>query len=734
MATLNTRFYLDDLEVDEPEGYDTLAISIVRDDSLHGIGLQASVNSLKFSGAAYTYIEDIYIAQGLTANIIFRAESDCTISGEYEIVVKGKLNIGKKQSHCGNTCFTTLLVETETCESTLNNKFDVDVDVDKLTSQNGLTPLVEYESLGIDMELPARELDYKSEGFVMVDAEPTTLDSSIATQLFIIRPDYGNTLASNFNVTQLSGSENLGFFQANGISPQILWDENLKDFPDVIKVTGRLKGNISWGATSQTSIIKALFWRGEIDVMNFDFTSYGEVIQSLEISSGATGPSNIDFDKLFTEYDWQPTESGADGIYMFIFVNGSNDAGQYVVTFDPETTFKAITTKRVRESTAKVYLVHELLSRLVENITDGCMRVKSAYYGRIDSQPFAFGDDGCGGLRFLTSGLKLRKAPDASFFINLKKLITGLQNIDNIGMGVEEDETIPGYFVLRIEDLDFFYQDIEIMQHLNIPNVDFAVEEERNYSIIKIGYKKWETQANFGLDEFNSNRQYRTNIPTLSGTIDLTADLVAGEYPLEITRDQSFVDTSEADTGYDDDAFIVCLKRLAYSSFAVEQGGIIDDVNIFSPASVYNYRISPVRNLMRWFRSLINAYPNLSDSSYKLFFSSGTGNFKASGQLAEGYGYGSEFCKLEGVDIAENADLFSTVFNDIAKKVPIWKNETVTYNYPMSVADYKKIKEKKYGYITYQCGNGELKKGWIKDIEFTPVKGTAKIILRKSWL
>ena len=114
------------------------------------------------------------------------------------------------------------------------------------------------------------------------------------------------------------------------------------------------------------------------------------------------------------------------------------------ITFDPETYVNLSANRSCPDTTALVSLVHEAASRVTEIITDRCLTVKSDYYGRTDSEPYAAAEDGCGSLRVLSSGLRLRNAPNPVHFMSLKDIFDGLKAIDNIGMGVEGSE-------LRIE-------------------------------------------------------------------------------------------------------------------------------------------------------------------------------------------------------------------------------------------------------------------------------------------
>jgi hypothetical protein len=620
----------------------------------------------------------------------------------------------------------------------LKNRYDQPVDIDKSVAFDGMTALPIYDGLQVTESLPTRELDYKTDGSVLNISEPVVFEHIEDVDAFAVRPDYADKRAENIQISQLSGVEEIGFHNASGISPQILWDERLINFPNPIKVNGRLKGRISNTVPSGGGNynINLIFWRGEMDSSNYDFTSYGTIIEIFSIFSIDIGPTPIEFDHIFSEYSWIPLDNGSDGIYQFLDVAGGNNNSQtFTIEFDPETFFTAETTKAVPATDTEAYLIHETLSHVAESITNGCARVKSSYYGRTDSQPFNFPADGCGGLRFLTSGLKIRNAANPTFFASLQDLIQGLQAIDNIGMGIEPADDLQGGYLLRIEDLDYFYRDQEILRCEAINEGSYTLDASRFYSIIKIGYQKWETQANFGLDEYNSNRQYRTSLESVSNTLDKISKLVAGEYAIEITREQQYVETNSADTTYDDEIFIICLKRnniygSVYGGLVVEQGGIDSPLNIFSPDSTYNYRISPARNLMRWFRSIVPSYPNLIDSDNKIFFASGVGNILASGKLADNY---IDTCDMEGVPIAENQDISISQFKDQAKATPLWSNDIFTFDYPLSLSDYMKIKANPYGYISFQCGLGQFEKGYIKELKYKPVDGKANFILRKKW-
>lgn len=726
--------YLDDtLLDDEPLGLASIVTSIIRDPDFHGIGFEASTTTLEFISNGMAYLEEVLECEGLLANTIFKVDMRCDEDDDFLNIITGKVNYSALKRKCGNYCSISVPIESATCEVTLKNRWDQNVDLDAKATFDPLKGLVAYDDLNIMLILPAKELDYLTEGFVLPNDEPVTVHNFT----FVIRPNYGNVIANNFQDSELTGASFISIDGSDGLSPQILWNERLVNFPNPIFVNGRMKGNFHLAAftPSADSEIRIFFAEGEF----ISGEVVGTYMQDILIASFPDGvpvpEQDIPFDYTLPEFIWVPVDSGADGLYFYTG-SGTAQCPAVTVTFDPETFFKVETTKKVPATDVPAYLIHETLSRMVESVTENCCRVKSSYYGRTDSQPFAFEEDGCGGLRFLTSGLKLRNAPDGKFFANLKQTVTDLQCIDNIGQDVVPDDTSPGNYICRIEGLDFFYQDREIFQALGIPVATGGVDASRFVSTFATGYKKWETQANFGLDEYNANKIYRTALTALTNKLDKTSTLVAGEYPIELTREQTFALTNEADTTYDNDNFIVCLKRLDYYGYpygglVVEQGGLDSVSNIFSPGSTYNARISPVRNAMRWFRTVMASYPGIQASTSRMYFTSGTGNLTATGRLAD---FATNDCTLEKVPLSENQDLLQTLFKDVEKATPLWRNETITFDYPMEIGDYQRIKDDPYGYVTFQCGTGGLERGWITELKYKVFSKLATFTLRKTWV
>lgn len=732
---MDYRFYLDDLEIEEPTGWADIEISIKRDEKYHGIQFEASTGTLGFYGVAGEYLIDKKELEGIRSLVIFRVEVACDTG--YEEVYSGRLNFGKYKKSCGRDCRVYIPVEEDSCKVIFKSRFDQKVDIDSLTAFDGLTVLPNYTNMGQEIVLPAKALDVRTEGFVSLESDSINLvNEESLSAYFYIRPIYERELFNSIDTGQVKDvTSNIGKNDtgpAFPISPQLLFEDNGICFSTDFEYDIRLKGNFSISGNNDFFGAKLRFLEYLPTEEDISLGNDSTVLSEYEIVNFPGGteafPQAYSYDQTFTG-----SFTAKEGYGYYAILQIALNPGDYDIenTFDPETYFLIQNTKLCPATNAKSYLIHETISRVTEAITNRCMRAKSEYYGRIDSEPFAFDSDGCGGLRMLTSGLKIRRAPEDKFFASPKDLLDGLYGIDNIGFGVEDDPVFTGKSVLRVEPVDYFYQDDEILSHPSIPKADSEVQESMHYSRILIGYRNWKVERVNGLDEPNSNREYRTSLETVNvPPNDLQSEIITGSYPIEITRQQSFAATGAADTRYDDNTFMICLARNAYN-FEVEQGNITSPANMFDPDTIMNYRLSPVRNLMRWYKSLINSYVNLNSTDSKLFFSAGTGNLTAEGEITEGT-Y-DQFCKLENMVIREDQNLFITHFERVADATPLWKPETITYEYPMSVADYRLIKAKPYGYISFQCGNGDFQKGFINEVKYRMARGVATFNLKIKW-
>lgn len=162
---------------------------------------------------------------------------------------------------------------------------------------------------------------------------------------------------------------------------------------------------------------------------------------------------------------------------------------------------------------------------------------------------------------------------------------------------------------------------------------------------------------------------------------------------------------------------VIDLTNLTQFTYAVEQGLIDTPQNIIDPGTIYNFRISPERNAMRWIDKLFAGYRKISPAN-KLIFMDGDGNYNASGKLD------SLSCRIENAAITEKQDIDITMFASQNKAKPILRPERDEYEYPMSVKDFRTLQKNPLGKIAYS-NDCEASVGWIDEIKYRPKEGKA---------
>lgn len=712
------RFLLDTVEIDEPIGFDNFTMIVKRDPLWHGIFFEASNTTLGFYGEAYTIIKAAKDSDGVDAEIVFTAQQRCEGEEEYTTMVQGKLNFASYSETCGSECIIRMNIEQENCAMLFKNRFDQKVEIESLVAFDGAS-LDPYAGLNFPMKLATQQIPVSSDadvdGYDTLSLDP--MDFYLGNQNLLVRPTYGVVNDDSILTGQFDNpANNFQDTEENFlISPQVLLEENSTCVNQEFQYNIRLKGAVDINITHSEGFGALFSFRTVVDYWDGDGTHVGPG----NLTGNATSLHNdfvanlfdapIPFDVTYTGTVNLPVGSGLYAYIKIYYSAGfdTNATAGFNIVFDRETSFLLSSVKECPPTDANVFMINETLSRATEVITNGCLKVQSDYYGRTDSQPYAADSDGCGSLRVLTNGLKIRQANDKAFFASMKQLMDGLRPIDNIGMGMESDR-------VRIEPAEYFYQDVEILVCDAVPESRTDIEEQLIYSTIICGYEKWEIKSIKGIDEFNSGKEYRTEVKAVSNNLNIRSQLIASGYIIENLRTTTLVNSGNTDNTYDNDIFIICVERGgAYDQYIVEQGNIENAANIFSPATAYNWRIRPLYNLMRWFKSI---------GKNIVRFTSGVGNYEATGNLPA-----TDLCRLENKPLAENDDIEIADFEDTSDATPIYQPEIIEFEYPLSIADYNRIKQNPYGYITSSCGTG-----YIRTVEYKPAEGKAKFELIKK--
>jgi len=396
------------------------------------------------------------------------------------------------------------------------------------------------------------------------------------------------------------------------------------------------------------------------------------------------------------------------------------------------------------DTTTKGYMINEVFSRISEIYTNSCLPAFSTFYGRKDSLPYTNQDPtivepapdyGCGALTILTNGLKIRNAKmqdetEPPLSLSMKDVFEAMRAVHNIGIGIEYDNfKDDGSSLLRVEQYLHFYRDEIVLVCDNPTNVRREVNFKDYFSKVNAGYSKWETENTNGLMDIQGRREYRTTLSTVTNEYTALCQFIASDFAIETTR-RKFGGVTN-DWRYDNDTFIICIDKTneEEGDLAEYENETFDfppntSANVMFPEKYYNLRISPIRNILRHLSVILRSYKGLVNK--KVLFTTGEGNYLAKFDLSD------NDCFDENKQLEENRNLDASDFKVELGNIPIYSNEIITFDYPLSYDNWKLLRLNPYGLIQYSC-NGVTGFGWIEDVRYSPTnKGIATFKLKEK--
>ena len=725
----------------EPIGWDDFQVSLKRNLS-HGISAEFSEMSLKFwCKTSISILHAAYNAD-IDSIVTFTVENDGI--EEYS----GHVDFGEYKDGVDQYDYIEVKVSEIGVQSTFNNRIEQKVDIDSLVAFDGAV-LPVYGNLNKVITLPGKDIKStsNSENKEIYSQEigsikwiyPATGNHPLVARKFRVDLAFPDSIFSELNdyfgatdsvLIEPSGTvESEWYAAASAIFIKNVNDLTVNQFGFSVKF--KFKGSIVVGDS------------GDYDAGHlFDGKLYLQkgsartVIYTSNYTS--TTPNEIFFNCEFA-IDF----ADIDKLYLCLELKHSNYLGSVsgidypiYLKMDAGNNFKISALSKVEDTTARLSLVHETISRIAESISNNQITVKSNYYGRLDSEINPVITNGYGSLKALSTGLRVRNAvmSDATIppltlsFINL---INGLTPIDNIGYGFEKNG---GTLDLRVERWDYFYKSSVVFAIVNPTKVVRSLTPTDIISRFKIGYKKYATGDTNGIDGFHSDREYRTRVKLVETLLEQLSEFVTDSYAIEYTR-RLTLQKDTKDWEYDNDVFLFVLKG-AYRSYIAHPEmnlnvylidlGITDSGNtIISPATVYNARISPARIAKRW---LSKIFSFKKAGSEELTYTSGTSNTPAifkpvntpsfSGMSQPGpYTDAFSYHGYDDIILSENGSHQSGSV--------ILKPETISISeYFLTRAEYEVIKNNPYGTITV---DGEL--CFLKSLTYKFKTGLASFIL-----
>lgn len=453
-----------------------------------------------------------------------------------------------------------------------------------------------------------------------------------------------------------------------------------------------------------------------------------------------------------------------------------NNPAPFHIIIDSDSSLKMeLKSNRSKEISADTMFVHEALNKITETISENNLTVKSELYSRFDSllnphiatteNLYQYGHYfGESALKVITNGYKIRGLyttadKERNMPMSFKGIIEALDAIDCIGWGFinEDNET-----VVRVERWDWFYKTGEpILRITNPTEIKTTIDTSLIISELTIGYKKYTTNENISsIDSVMSERTFTTSTKAVNQSTNKLCEFIADNYAIELTRRAALKSNPDDEFKYDENTFVFSVfwtmkqEGNYYGIGSDENAGDVAGGGIGTSEN-YNMKISPARNAYHWinrlfciaglkpfsctsgtinYRAQINTVPTILLGDEERIFSTpdkmneiapytqilpGGSEMSNIKQNAENYTLRERYYRKYQLDSAgkENTPIPSS--DDII--IPrVFKAETLSFTYPLTIAQYKAIKANPYGLIEV-----DGIQGWIKEFTYSFADGEA---------
>ncbi|HTJ53724.1 MAG TPA: hypothetical protein VL443_29920 [Cyclobacteriaceae bacterium] len=475
-------------------------------------------------------------------------------------------------------------------------------------------------------------------------------------------------------------------------------------------------------SVSQSQNLGKLSWGGYYDasVNNFPSTidneaGTGQAIQAgnwWNISNnGNLGGTLVTNKNVITAKVNNPTNSISD------WNIGTLTLYEGLEAYGPDSSMDLKFETTVPDTNSDAFLTHDVAYAICDRIAGQADLFYSDYLGNAYTAR-SYGATGCGSLLANMKGLHIRGylLSQKPFFQSMQDWWEGINPILNLGLGYEK---VSGNDVIRVEKKNHFYDDSGFSILLsNVQNISRKYDPETQFSAVKQGYTKWQSQAASGvgtpsgIDDPQSSRTWNSRFKKVGKLIQMMSKWVAASLTIETTRRVG--NLLSANYTYDDDTFAIALKNNGDGTFTPELSENFSSITgLINSDTRYNSRLTPARNFLRWLNFYAGGLQDYSTSFFK--FASGEGNYAMTSTM-------TTTCDGDdtGILVAENGDF--EVGTDFLHLSQLFEIE-----HYMDWNDYVTLRENKNKAIGVSQTDTDHKKFFIKSLEYQIGTGQVKL-------
>ncbi len=721
-----------------PKGWEETTLTLKRSAEYGGIFSEFSFDlGFYANGGGKEFLDIEYENRGIDAIAFILVQYKCA-DGSFEDLFDGKFNFSKysRVSDPVSENITNINIEQNDFSQIVLTRGDVNVDLKSTTTLDGSSMTAKtFNNYNVD--LFSQPIDLVSAiGFteaITLITGPFSLGPGNPQSIWMVDPflliaDKLPLTVAQINVDEFDTNGGNDDFQNSSTFAhfhQSFFNEEdtpFVIFPITYTLTWRFKGNVR-----DKNVEAKLRSCDNLDIrLRYGAARSSATVVNLGTISSGWSTSAADF--LVSTFDLSGTAtiviSKDDFIWQYQFAKdylldaGETATAQQNLEWNWEivelelsapTLFRA--TESVKAPSSAIFEAYSQISESITDQTDGAF--ESTFYGRKNSQPVSYSENGCGSNRAVTEGTQIRGLINKGVNTNLNDLFFSCKAVDNVRLGVQD---FGGVSKIVVEELSFFYDKTSVIFTANnIRDLNMTVDLEKTFNEAEFGFEKWEPESTNGILEINSTRKYELDVTGNRNQLVQKSKYIAAGYIIEEMRRQSLDTTT--DTEFDNDMFFISLSR------SVDGGGIPDQMNepeddenitdtsnVSNPELRYNYWLTPARCMLRWMNVLSPSI--FRTAGAKVNFRFGTGNVDAEVEYFDISCDGD----FTGANLPENSSIAWDNAN-VRQDEPLWIPEIYTFTYPVSFSEYKIIRNNIYKLIEFKDGN-KRKWGWILDLGY----------------
>jgi hypothetical protein len=722
------KFYLDDLEIEEPIGWDTSELSIKRDmEKYHGLFF-AYTTDLEFIGDAYFKLKTLFDNYGFDAQCIARITMSCN-GGEYEEVFTGKLNFASYRRGISDKCSISMEIAESTDEINIVNRQDIDVALDTTASLDGVAiPTVTL----FDLLMHNYTLFYQGRWFSGVSRTSLHSESLVygTSGFWQLR----NPLCIAFNeIGGMSECSTAGDYQSSPDAIALAALVTIFTAPrtSTYTITYRISGVFTDNAPVSREGTRSLFF-GKYDGVSV--TSIFELESPTFYSTGvANYTHNYDYSGSFSV----SINAGDDILFRCSVANRTITTGAPASPFthtlslqlDDDNYISIGEQSTVAATNARSSKIYDAFWKSIAYYTGNTDAFYSLLLGYPSAPDRTYVGNGCASYTALTNGYMIRGflESDKPIIANLSDLFDAVDSIFNIGLGFE---LMPdGVKRCRVEQKSYFYDNLLLLGYFDdVRQYSESIEENLCYNTFELGFDDYKVEQ--GTDKLNTNDEFLTKYQwatvanSVKNKFTRMCKYISSLYPIETTRRNRFINNGSKESKFDENNFLIAMNRSGSNSCEKNENfTTVSGVN--SPSEAYNLRFNLFSTLIRWSNILQSNVSRLYEKTIK--YQSGSVNTSLELEY-------SDTCNGAYNDVlfSVKQDLPLTDVNN-EDNLPLYEPIVYEFDYPMSWKQYNDFKRYPQGMVVFGRSPRTLIAAFIYDITYKPVLGMATYKLLRSY-